>query len=121
LGIYSFWATAEKSPDLTIALLQDGDVRTRRSAVNALARSSQLAGDVIPELTTALTDEDASVCAGAARALGNIWPPPRSALPALLRTLNHQDGAVRAAATAALSAIDDDDVAHDPLRQGRIE
>jgi HEAT repeat protein len=121
MGIYAFWATAEKSPDLSITLLQDGDVRTRRSAVNALARSSQLAREVIPQLTTALTDEDASVCVGAARALGNIWPPPRTALPALVRTLNHQDSAVRAAATAALSAIDDRDAVPDPLGQGRIE
>ena len=26
LGIYAFWVTAEKSPDLSIALLEDGDV-----------------------------------------------------------------------------------------------
>jgi HEAT repeat protein len=116
LGIYAFWATAEKSPELSIALLQDGDVRTRRSAVTALARSSQLAAEVIPELTAALTDQDAEVCAGAARALGNIWPLPRAAFPALTRTLCHQDGTVREAAAAALSATDDEAVL--PTRLG---
>jgi HEAT repeat protein len=79
LGIYAFWATAEKSPDLSIALLQDGDVRTRRSAVTALARSSQLASEVIPELSAALNDPDPAVCAGAERALGNVSPPPPAA------------------------------------------
>ena len=81
LGIYAFWATAERSPDLSIALLQDGDVNTRRSAVTALARCSPLAGGVVPELTSALTDEDAAVCAGAARALGNILATTASCLP----------------------------------------
>ena len=118
LGIYAFWATAEKSPDLSIALLRDGDVRTRRSAVTALARSSPLASEVVPELTAALTDEDAAVRAGAARALGNIWPPPRSALLPLMRTLRDQDGIVREAAAEALSAINDGAGAADPLVPG---
>jgi HEAT repeat protein len=78
-GIYAFWATAENSPDLSIAMLQDGDVRTRRSAVTALARSSQLASEVIPELSAALNDPDPAVCAGAERALSNVSPPPPSA------------------------------------------
>ena len=108
LGIDAFWATAENSPDLSIAMLQDGDVRTRRTAVRALARNSPLAEEVIPELAEALTDQDADVCAGAARALGNIWPPPRSAVPGLTRALDHWDGTVRAAAATALSAIDDE-------------
>jgi hypothetical protein len=70
IGIYAFWATAEKSPELSIALLKDEDVRTRRSVLTALARSSPLAAAVVPELTAALTNEDAAVRAGAVRALG---------------------------------------------------
>ena len=40
LGIYAFWATAEKSPALSRALLTDSDVRVRRAATQALARSA---------------------------------------------------------------------------------
>jgi HEAT repeat protein len=81
LGIYAFWAMAEKSPEFSIAFLKDGDVTTRRSAVTALARSAPLASSVVPELTTALTDEDAAVRGGAARALRTIGPPSWAALP----------------------------------------
>ncbi len=107
MGIYAFWATAENSPELSIALLEDGDVNTRRSAVTALARSSPLAGKVVTELTAALTDKDAAVRAGAARALGNLWPPPVSAVAPLARMIHDQDEMVREAAADALSAIDD--------------
>jgi HEAT repeat protein len=105
LGIYAFWATAERSPGLSIALLRDGDARTRRSAVAALARSSPLPGQVVPELTAALSDEDAAIRAGAARALGNVWPPPGSAALPLMRALRDQDRVVRETAAEAISAI----------------
>jgi HEAT repeat protein len=115
LGIYAFWATAEKSLDLSIALLRDGDVGTRRSAVTALARCSPLASEVVPQLTEALTDEDARVRRGAAKALGNIWPPPRAAVPPLMRALRDQDGGVREAAAEALSAFNEGVEAAAPL------
>jgi HEAT repeat protein len=108
MGIYAFWATAEKSPGLSVALLEDQDVGTRRAVVRALVRSSPLAGAVVPELTTALTDEDAAVRAGAARALGNVWPPPGPAAPALVRALNDPDGSVREAAAQVLLQIKDE-------------
>src|SRR5262249_20335604 len=119
LGIYAFWATAEKSPDLSIALLRDDDVSTRRSAVTALARSSLLAGEVVAGLTASRTDEDAAVRAGAARALGNIWPPPRPAVLPLRWTLRDRDGIVREAAAEALSAINDGAEPAAPLVPGR--
>jgi HEAT repeat protein len=72
MGIYAFGATAEKSPALPIAVLKDPDVRARRTAVIAMARSSSLAADAIPELTEALTDGDRWVRLGAARALENL-------------------------------------------------
>jgi HEAT repeat protein len=119
MGIYAFWATAEKSPELSIALLNDEDVRTRRSVVTALVRSSPLAASVIPELAAALTDEDAAVRAGAARALGIIWPPPQPAATALVRALNDPDGSVREAAAKALFEINGGNVPPEPLAPGR--
>jgi HEAT repeat protein len=115
MGIYAFWATAEKSPELSIALLNHDDVRTRRSVVTALVRSSPLAASVVPELTAALTDEDAAVRAGAACALGNIWPPPQPAATALVRALSDPDGSVRDAAAKALFEINDGAVPPGPL------
>ena len=37
MGFYAFWAVAEKSPELSIALLKSDDVHTRRSVVAACA------------------------------------------------------------------------------------
>jgi HEAT repeat protein len=71
-GLYAFWATAEFSPAFSRALLKDNDVHARRTAVNALARDGRLAEKVVRELTASLTDPDADVRAGAARALENM-------------------------------------------------
>jgi HEAT repeat protein len=71
-GIYAFWTTAEFSPAFSRAWLQDNDVHARRTAVNALARNGPLAEKVGRELTARLTDADAEVRAGAARALENM-------------------------------------------------
>jgi hypothetical protein len=98
----------ERGAALSIAMLEDSDVNTRRSAVIALTRCSPLAAEVVPELNAALTDPDAAVRAGAARALGNVFPPPRSAVAPLMQILRDQDRDVRGAAVEALSAIDDE-------------
>ena len=71
MGIYAFWATAEGSPQFSRDLLNDNDVVVRRVAVNALARSGALAEKVRHELAACLSDPDAEVRAGAARALEN--------------------------------------------------
>ena len=118
-GIYAFWATAEKSPELSIALLKDNDVRTRRWVVTALVRSSPLAAAVVRQLTAALTDEDAAVRAGAVRALGNIWPPPPAATPALMRALGDPDSSVREAAATVLEEFNDEPVPPDLHAPGR--
>ena len=65
MGLYAFWAVAEKSPAISIALLESDDVPTRRSVVTALSRSTPLASAVIPELIAAAGDSDAKVRAGA--------------------------------------------------------
>lgn len=82
LGIYAFLAASETSPGLSRALLTDGDVRTRRAAAAALARSGPAASAVASELTAALKDEDASVRDAAARALGMIGPEGPAVPPA---------------------------------------
>jgi HEAT repeat protein len=119
MGIYAFWKMAEKSPELSIALLKHDDVPTRRSVVTALARSSPLAAAVIPELAAALSDEDAAVRAGAARALGNIGPASRPAVPALMRAFSDPDRIVRQAAANALLEIDDGAAPSNPALPGR--
>jgi HEAT repeat protein len=72
LGMYAFWATAEKSPGLSRALLAADDVRVRRAATSALARSGPLSEKVARELATSLKDPDAAVRDGAERALLNM-------------------------------------------------
>jgi HEAT repeats len=106
MGIFAFWATAEKSPEVCIGLLKNDDVRTRRSVVAALVRNSSLAAVVAPELTDALTDLDATVRALAARALGSIQPRSQAAVAALNRALSDPDDGVKDAAARALEEID---------------
>ncbi len=79
LGLYAFWATAEASPGFSRALLMNNDMRVRRAAIHALARSGPLAEKVSRELTARLTDADEEVRAGATRALENmgIAPTPK--------------------------------------------
>jgi HEAT repeat protein len=72
MGLYAFWAMAEMSTGFSRGLLTDNDVRARRAAVLALARSGPLAEKVRPQLTASLTDPDAAVSAGAERALANL-------------------------------------------------
>ncbi len=72
MGIYAFWATAENSPALSRALLTDRDVRMRRAAAQALARSAPLAEKVAYELTASLIDPDAAVSNAAECALQNL-------------------------------------------------
>ena len=71
LGLYAYWATAEISPGLSRAFLMDDDVRKRRAAAHALARSGRLAKRVRLELTASLTDPDTAVRDDARRALEN--------------------------------------------------
>jgi HEAT repeat protein len=72
LGMYAFWATAENSPALSLALLTDRDVQVRRAAASALARSGPLAEKVASDLAKSLKDPDAVVRDGAERALLNM-------------------------------------------------
>jgi HEAT repeat protein len=118
MGIYAYWATAEKSRELSIVLLKDDDVRSRRSVVTALRRNSPLAALVAPELIAALTDQDAAVRAGSARALGGIYPPREPTVPALTRALSDPDDIVRDAAAKALREIDDATIPPDPVIPG---
>jgi HEAT repeat protein len=76
LGLYAFWATAEASPGFSRALLMNNDMRVRRAAIHALARSGPLAEKVSRELTARLTDADEEVRAGATRALENMGIAP---------------------------------------------
>ena len=118
MSLYAYWATAEKSPELSRALLKDNDVLNRRSAVTALRRNSPLAALVAPELTAALTDQDATVRAGPHAALGGVYPPQAPTVPALTRALGDQDKIVRDAAAKALREIDEATVPPDPLVPG---
>jgi HEAT repeat protein len=76
LGLYALWATAEASPGFSRALLMNNDMRVRRAAIHALARSGPLAEKVSRELTARLTDADEEVRAGATRALENMGIAP---------------------------------------------
>jgi HEAT repeat protein len=73
------------------------------TAVDALAA---MGTRVLPELGQALLVDKVAVRKGAAAALGKMEPPPRDALPDLLKVMkNDADCGVRAAAAAAVGSI----------------
>ncbi|HZZ78678.1 MAG TPA: HEAT repeat domain-containing protein [Gemmataceae bacterium] len=87
--------------------LNSPDPVKRLHAVNALRHRTREAKVVVPMLTEALKDQDASIRRDAARALGNFGPKAGEAVPAL-RELAETDPAasVRRAATQSLGRID---------------
>jgi HEAT repeat protein len=72
-------------------------------AVDALAA---MGAQVLPKLGQTLLDEKVAVRKGAAAALGKMEPPPREALPDLLKVMKDDaDCGVRAGAAAAVGSI----------------
>jgi HEAT repeat protein len=59
----------------------------------------------VPALTTALRDEDASVREAAAKALGNIGPAAKAAIPGLVELARDDDALVRRTAAGVLSGM----------------
>src|SRR2546423_9894216 len=68
-----------------VQALQDPDAQTRQEAVGALAALT--AKDAVPQLATALKDQDAGVRAKAAEALWSIGADARDAVPELTSVL----------------------------------
>lgn len=64
------------------------------------------AGQAVTPLARALDDSDAEVRTLAAKALGAIGKPAKSARPELMKMLNDSNAEVREAVEAALEAID---------------
>jgi HEAT repeat protein len=105
---------AEALPALAHGLA-DPDVRLRRNvalALNVLAGGwfdgSQERMDiraVLPALTTALQDDDGTVRAWSAQAIGAIGPDGARAVPALVTLLGRADEGSRAGACLALYGI----------------
>ena len=62
----------------------------------------------VAELIRQLSDQDASVRANAAEALGEIGPEAKAAVPALIEASKHEEAGVRANATYALGRIGSD-------------
>jgi hypothetical protein len=97
-------------PSLVELLKDRTDVEGQVMAAELLREIKPPTDDVIVGLTKALGSaaKTRSGCAlrwVAARSLGEIGPPARSALPALARLLNDQDEDVREAATEAIRSI----------------
>jgi HEAT repeat protein len=91
-------------------LLDDPEVRVRRSAVYFLEFFPEARPGAVPDLTRALTDPDRFVRWGAARGLGTFSKTYRpqdavTAVPALAKLLFDNDFAVRVAAAATLESL----------------
>jgi HEAT repeat protein len=85
-----------------IELLDESDPQIRQNIAVALANLGEAA---FPALIDALNNPLAERRAGAATALGQIRPPAKSAIPALIRIMKDKDPIVRREASYALSRI----------------
>lgn len=92
----------------------DSDVRMRRNvalALNVLGEGIWRGlpkldvSSALPELMTALSDEDADVRAWSAQAVGTIGPDAQPAVPALIRLLGDRDEGSRNSACIGLTGI----------------
>lgn len=84
-------------------LLSHKEVRVRLAAIYVLETLEGMAAPVAGELAKALADSDPFVRWGAARALGNMAPAQTAtAVPALAKVLDDDNGDVRVTASAAL-------------------
>ncbi len=92
----------------------DRDVRLRRNVALALLVLAEGiwpglekldVHSALPELTTALTDEDPDVRAWSAQAIGMIGAEAQSVVPALIRLLRNSDEGSRNSACIALKGI----------------
>jgi len=110
MGLYAFWATAERSPGIIISTLQDQDPRVRKAAIRTMRRNTTLATPVLPQLIATLADADAEIRTGAARVLGILGPRASDAIPALEDLLYDSDPFVGQAAADALNRIGEGDV-----------
>ncbi len=99
---------------LLVDLLRDARVDIRRSAVDALIDLAPDTALIQPALRRALRDEDSLVVGDAARALGALSKRASPSVPALVKTLSHEDPYVRIYAAEAL----DRSVRRLPRRRG---
>ncbi len=99
-------ASREAVPAL-LGQLHDPDPRARAGAARALGAIGAEADTVVPRVTGLLRDPEAVVRGMAAMVLGQFGPAARAAVP-VLRALgkDDRDADVRAAAVAAVEAID---------------
>jgi HEAT repeat protein len=80
--------------------LENKEPEVRLAAANPLGELSWKAQPAVPSLVQTLHDE------AAARTLGKIGPPARSAIPELTRLTQAKEESVRAAAKGALEKIE---------------
>jgi HEAT repeat protein len=111
-------------------LLDLDDTANAERAPSPLAAAAGAPGKPLPALLASLHAADPRERAAAARALGEIGPPARSATPALVSRLDDEDESVRWRAGEALAAIGPEPsrcveplrrMAADPGRRGRAE
>jgi hypothetical protein len=94
-----------KDEEIVAALVEslgDADGEVRQNIAVALANLGQRA---VPRLIVALGDDTMERRAGAAQALGQMRPAPKSAVPALLKTMKDENELVRRHVSYALSRI----------------
>lgn len=103
ISIGGFLHSTDNSVSKLIADLNSTNSSSRVQAIDALAKQGQLA---VPALIECLNDDDASVRANAALALGRIGPQASATVPFLAELLADQDHIVRRHAAFSMYQID---------------
>ncbi|MBM4092023.1 MAG: hypothetical protein FJ276_21710 [Planctomycetes bacterium] len=97
------------------------DVLVRRSAAIALGRIGAASHEAVPQLISAVSDDQANLRHAAVVALGEIGPLARTAVPLLLRLAESDpDKEIRAGANAAIQRIVREDAKTVPETNGTV-
>ena len=99
-------AAAPKLAERFAEFFNEDDPHVWRPAAWALERLGARHEPAVRALTSSLDHEVIQVRITAARALGNVGPPARSAIPALRELLNSADPLLRTAVSKSLKKID---------------
>ena len=98
MGNYAFWATAENSPELSVALLKNDDDPNPPIGDHSPGPLIAAGGRGRSRADRCLARQGPGGSHRRHRAVESVWPPPKPAVPALMRALSDPDVAVRGAA-----------------------
>ena len=105
LAIDRFYELGRAAVPILVELVKEGDLDTRRTAIQILGHIGPAARGAVPALANALKDKNSQDRYAAAIALGEIGADSGPAVAALTDALTNTDGVIRVCSIEALGRI----------------